>query len=146
MKIGAPLCTRCYSWGHNMSYCNSFRMVCPICDGPHCEDNHCALATCCKSHPVKVCPVSAANLQVPSTLMESLCVLKAVIIETLQNSLFVTEEQLELSLVMSVYKKTMSAGVHALYRMFDRASCKWALSLLCALCLIFSCNITTVMT
>ena len=40
MKIGAPLCTRCYSWGHNTNHCNSSCMVCPICDGPHHEDNH----------------------------------------------------------------------------------------------------------
>jgi len=38
MKIGVPLCICCYLWGHNMNYCNSSRMVCPICNGPHCED------------------------------------------------------------------------------------------------------------
>jgi len=58
MKVGATLCTCCYSWGHNMNYCNSSCMVCPICDGPHCKDNHHALAACCKGHPKQVPPVS----------------------------------------------------------------------------------------
>jgi len=57
IKIGAPLYTRCYSWGHNTNYCNSFHMVCPICDGPHHEDNHHTLAACCKGHPKQVPPV-----------------------------------------------------------------------------------------
>jgi len=34
MKIGLPLYTCCYSWGHNTNYCNSSCMVCPICNGP----------------------------------------------------------------------------------------------------------------
>ena len=57
IKIGAPLCTCCYLWGHNMNYCNSSCMVCPICNGPHCEDNYCALVACCKSHPKQNPPV-----------------------------------------------------------------------------------------
>jgi len=52
IKIGAPLYTRCYSWGHNTNYCNFSHMVCPICDG-----SHCALATCCKGHLKQVPPV-----------------------------------------------------------------------------------------
>jgi len=58
MKIGLPLYTHCYSWGHNMNYCNSSHVVCPICMGPHCEDNHHALAACCKGHPKQDPPVS----------------------------------------------------------------------------------------
>ena len=66
MKIRAPLCTHCYSWGHNTNYCNSSCMVCPICNGPHCEDNHCALAACCKGHLKR-------NPPVPPTANEESC-------------------------------------------------------------------------
>ena len=66
IKIGAPLCTHCYLWGHNMNYCNSSRVVCPICNGLHNEDNHCALAACCKGHPKQ-------NPPVPPTADEEPC-------------------------------------------------------------------------
>ena len=57
MKIELPQCTRCYSWGHNMNYCNSTWVICPICIGPHHEENYWALAACCKGHPKQVPPV-----------------------------------------------------------------------------------------
>ena len=61
IKIGTPLCTCCYSWGHNMNYCNSSCIVCPICNGPHHEDNYCALAACCKGHPKQVPPTPSTT-------------------------------------------------------------------------------------
>ena len=51
MKIGMPLCIRCCLWGHNTNFCNSTRVFCPICMGPHCEKNHCSLSACCKERP-----------------------------------------------------------------------------------------------
>ena len=51
MKIGMPLCTHCCLWGHTTNFCNSTRIFCPICMGPHHEENHCSLSACCKGRP-----------------------------------------------------------------------------------------------
>ena len=55
--IGVPYCSCCCSWGHNLDYCHFLHMVCPICMGPHHEDNHRAFAACCKGKPNHVLPV-----------------------------------------------------------------------------------------
>jgi hypothetical protein len=33
-------CTQCQKWGHHASKCRSQSARCPLCGGPHCEDNH----------------------------------------------------------------------------------------------------------
>jgi hypothetical protein len=37
---GSLQCTRCQKWGHHASKCCSQSARCPLCGGPHCEDNH----------------------------------------------------------------------------------------------------------
>jgi len=54
---GVPFCSCCSSWGHNLDYCWSIRVVCPICMGPHRESNHRAFAASCKGKPNHVPPV-----------------------------------------------------------------------------------------
>ena len=56
-KIGVPFCSHCSSWVHNLDYCQSIHVVCPISMGPHHESNHCAFAACCKGKPNHVPPV-----------------------------------------------------------------------------------------
>jgi len=49
---GAPLCTRCWRWGHPSDACRQQARRCGHCDGPHGNENHRALcALCHKGNP-----------------------------------------------------------------------------------------------
>jgi hypothetical protein len=37
---GSLQCTQCQKWGHHASKCHSQSACCPLCGGPHREDNH----------------------------------------------------------------------------------------------------------
>jgi hypothetical protein len=60
VNVGVPFCQRCCLWGHSQDKCNSPRVVCPICMGPHREESHRSFAACCKGAP-------KANPPVPPT-------------------------------------------------------------------------------
>ncbi|KDR65295.1 hypothetical protein GALMADRAFT_82031 [Galerina marginata CBS 339.88] len=47
-QAGVPQCQRCWKWGHVIQACKAQALRCPICSGPHMEEQHRDHAACCK--------------------------------------------------------------------------------------------------
>ena len=54
---GLSLCTRCWRWGHSSGGCRAIQPKCPRCSGPHREEQHRDLASCCRGNPKATPPV-----------------------------------------------------------------------------------------
>ncbi|KDR65183.1 hypothetical protein GALMADRAFT_82167, partial [Galerina marginata CBS 339.88] len=65
-SAGVPQCQRCWKWGHVIQACKAQALRCPICSGPHMEEQHRGHAACCKGAP-------KANPPVPPTPVGQAC-------------------------------------------------------------------------
>ena len=63
--VGTPLCQKCWKWGHDQRFCRSTSNQCPLCNKPHLECHHRALAGCCKGNLKADPPVSPTSADAP---------------------------------------------------------------------------------
>jgi hypothetical protein len=59
-RVGVPICTKCWRFGHRFAVCPFRAQLCTHCAGPHHTDHHCVLGACCKAQP-KANPPRAAT-------------------------------------------------------------------------------------
>jgi hypothetical protein len=59
-RIGVPICTKCWRFGHRFTVCPFRAQLCAHCAGPHHTDHHRVLGACCKAQP-KANPPRAAT-------------------------------------------------------------------------------------
>jgi hypothetical protein len=56
-RVGVPICTKCWRFGHLFAVCPFRAQLCAHCAGPHHTDHHCALGAGCKAQPKANPPV-----------------------------------------------------------------------------------------
>jgi hypothetical protein len=54
---GAPLCRRCWKWGHTDAICKARMPRCNRCPENHSHDGHRQLSSCCRGHPKRNPPL-----------------------------------------------------------------------------------------
>jgi hypothetical protein len=59
-RVGVPICTKCWRFGHHFAVCPFCAQLCAHCTGPHHTDHHRVLGACCKAQP-KANPPRAAT-------------------------------------------------------------------------------------
>jgi hypothetical protein len=59
-RVGVPICTKCWRFGHRFVVCPFRAQLCAHCAGPHHTDHHRVLGACCKAQP-KANPPRAAT-------------------------------------------------------------------------------------
>jgi len=59
-RVGVPICTKCWRFGHRFAVCPFRAQLCAHCAGPHHTDHHRVLGACCKAQP-KANPPHAAT-------------------------------------------------------------------------------------
>jgi hypothetical protein len=59
-RVGVPICTKCWRFGHRFTVCPFRAQLCAHCAGPHHTDHHRVLGACCKAQP-KANPPRAAT-------------------------------------------------------------------------------------
>jgi hypothetical protein len=59
-RVGVPICTKCWRFGHRFAVCPFRAQLCAHCAGPHHTDHHCVLGACCKAQPKANPPHAAA--------------------------------------------------------------------------------------
>ena len=67
VHTGIPFCQRCCKWNHPTTACKSLCIVCLIRWGPHHEENHYALTSCCKGNSSANPPISPTPEGEPCT-------------------------------------------------------------------------------
>jgi hypothetical protein len=50
-RVGVPICTKCWRFGHRFTVCPFCAQLCAHCAGPHHTDHHRVLGACCKAQP-----------------------------------------------------------------------------------------------
>src|SRR5262249_722784 len=57
IRVGTPLCDRCWKWGHTSLQCRKLSATCAHCGGPHELKNHREFAVCCRPQPKNKPPI-----------------------------------------------------------------------------------------